>query len=472
LYALNADSGELQWVYPTELPLGNSPTIANGVAYVGGFDRKIHAIEADPQTGSLPVDNATGYRLNDRELWTYEAEAGFETNPLVLNGRVHAGNRDGYLYTLDANTGSLIWRYRTDGPILFSPAYQDNAIYLASNDGHAYAFDVQTGDLLWKSAKLPGGGFYSFWPVVYQNWVIFTGAHQYRKDEDFWEPDIGSALLVTYQELEDLYPNHESDPRGTPIGPLGNEPGDWVAGTMTIDMRRVAEYFEEPSAEEGNADPAGLNRSNHKPWRRTYFVLNRFTGQEYTFDSDGDGQLEYAPLAWAGSSHSGSKYPPVIGSDGVLYQFNNYMSDEWIAGGQAMGWKFGTEFMSVVSSVWGPVDELHAFSAGGDLVYWEHWGINQAGMFDVAVPHFEWWPSGDPSREWKYLDYEELDALMPGYDDNGKESVNQVYSQLQNGPVPYRNKVFWHTGNSVVAWSPSPDPVVRQPVARAFRHMG
>ena len=39
LYALDADTGAEKWVYPTELPLGHSPTVDNGVVYVGGFDR-------------------------------------------------------------------------------------------------------------------------------------------------------------------------------------------------------------------------------------------------------------------------------------------------------------------------------------------------------------------------------------------------------------------------------------------------
>ena len=51
LYTFRASDGYLLWVYPTELPLGNSPTIAtiNGrsIAYVGGYDRKIHAIDAN-----------------------------------------------------------------------------------------------------------------------------------------------------------------------------------------------------------------------------------------------------------------------------------------------------------------------------------------------------------------------------------------------------------------------------------------
>ena len=42
---------------------------------------------------------------------------------------------------------------------------------------------------------------------------------------------------------------------------------------------------------------------------------------------------EYAPLLWVGSN-SQNGYPPVVGSDNVLYQANHYQSDSWGAGGQ------------------------------------------------------------------------------------------------------------------------------------------
>ena len=62
LYALKAADGETAWVYPTEMPLGHSPTYHNSALYVGGFDRRLHCIDA-----------ASGKRL-----WTFDgAKAGF-----------------------------------------------------------------------------------------------------------------------------------------------------------------------------------------------------------------------------------------------------------------------------------------------------------------------------------------------------------------------------------------------------------
>ena len=116
----------------------------------------------------------------------YDAGAGFETNPLVINNTVYAGNRDGSFYALDAVTGNLVWKYATNGPILFSAAYKNGVLYFASDDAHAYALNAADGSLVWKSQKFPGAGFQSFWPVLYtekitgKDYVIFSGSQNYR----------------------------------------------------------------------------------------------------------------------------------------------------------------------------------------------------------------------------------------------------------------------------------------------------
>jgi hypothetical protein len=443
LYALDAENGDLAWVYPTELPLGHSPTVVDSVVYVGGYDRKLHALEAAPDPVTLPEDSATGYHLNDQVLWTFEAEAGFETNPLVVNGVVYAGNRDGYFYALDAATGSLKWRHQTDGPIRFSAAYKDDVVFFASNDSHAYALRAGTGELVWKSAKLPGAGFHSYWPVVYGDWVIFAGSHNYSRDKTISEP-------LHPVERDELY---QGIPDGELIGPEGTEPGDWVPGTVTIDASRIAEYLE------------------NKPWRRTYFVLNRLTGEEFTFDSDNDGKPEYAPIAWTGT-RTGNRYPPVIGSDGVIYQQNNYIANEYICRGGISGWKFGTPFISRVhEGNYGAVDEPMAYSAGGNLIYWGIQVNFSGGSYDITIPH------GSDNRSWIWW-MNNLDELIPGYDIMYSEASRHNFSTYgnenggygshgpQNPSIPYDGKVYMHRGNSIIAWGNTTEAPDQLPLAQ------
>ena len=228
LYTFSADNGALLWVYPTEQPLGHSPTIAviNGksIAYVGGYDRKIHAIDA--MSGlTLP-----GYTA-------YEAGAGFETNPLVVNNTIYAGNRDGYFYAFDALSGSYLWKYKTEGPIAFSAAYKNGTIYFASNDAHAYALNASNGALVWKSAKLPGSGFHSYWPVIYTNkttgkdYVIFTSGENYRFQK----------MNLVIEESDTIYTGL---PDSALIGATSTSiPGDWVSGTVAINAKILTDYL-------------------------------------------------------------------------------------------------------------------------------------------------------------------------------------------------------------------------------------
>lgn len=443
LYTFRASDGYLLWVYPTELPLGNSPTIArvNGTstAYVGGYDRKIHAIDAN--TGEL----VPGYTA-------YEADAGFESNPLVINNIVYVGNRDGYFYALDAVTGSLVWSYKTNGPILYSAAYKNGILYFASNDTYAYAVNSSTGSLVWKSQKLLGEGFHSFWPVIYtdkstqKDYVIFTSGENYSQ----------SVIALPQQETKDLFANI---PIGNVIGPTSNSiPGDWVPGTMVMDASIISHYYQ------------------HRPDRRTVFVLDAATGVEYKYDSNRDGLYEYAPFTWSGVTQSGTKYPPVInGIDGVYYQDTAYYSGGWVSRGGPVGWKFGTQYISRIdgNSSGHASDEPMAYSSGGRLVYWVLCCDREAGSMDVTIPY------GLQNRSWQYYGYDlASNKLAPGYQQmynsgdqaaynnmdgwqifSGKnQSENGVYGKhgtTQSPPIPYQGRLYFLKGNSLLAFSPN-----------------
>jgi hypothetical protein len=61
----------------------------------------------------------------------------------------------------------------------------------------------------------------------------------------------------------------------------------------------------------------------------------------------------------------------VVGSDGILYQSNDYMSDSSIPGGNISGWKIGSPWISLpLGGSWNAVDEPQAYSSGGQLMYW------------------------------------------------------------------------------------------------------
>ena len=453
LYALDAATGETAWVYPTALPLGNAPTVFDGAVYVGGYDHKLHALDA----------------ITGEFRWAYEAASGFATNPLVLDidGRtlIYAGNRDGRLYALEdiGTTPTLLWSYQTEGPILFSAAYAEGTVYIASNDSYAYAFDARSGDLVWQSPKLLGAGFHVWWPVIYQNpatgadGVILAGSSNYRF---LLEPSYGYDLQG--REVNDVWPDRVTEPRGTLFGP--SDPDG------TVDATRVLQYFEA------------------KPWRRTYIVLDRQTGAEVTFDFDGDGNPEYAPVLWYGT-HSGNRYPSIVGADGLLYQSNTYMSDSSIPAGQVSGWEYGTPEIKVSTPLWKAMDEPLAYSAGGNVIYWSHCNDRSAGAFDISITNDRLYPENiNPAREWVYFDAVGLVSSLPGYNvlyeglnptnyginslfQGTTDSPNGVYGQHghQNPPIPYAGRVYLHRSNAVIAFGDYTGEPVQLPMATTLK---
>lgn len=433
LYAIDPTTGGEKWVYPTEFPLGHSPSISNGVAYVGGLDNKIHAVDANSGAG----------------LWTFGGGGGFETNPLIIGDTLYAGNRDGKMYAIyisGPNTGELAWSYQTGGPILYSAAHDDGIIYFASNDSFAYALNADTGALVWKSAKLPGAGFFSYWPVIYEDKVIFSGSSAYGTAV----PWPGSGQIVNL-ELLDLYSN-QGVPPGNPIGAVSTAAGDWASGTPTINASRIYDYFDD------------------KPWRRTVFVLNQSNGAESST----------APLLWSGTK-SGTRYPPVIGSDGVLYQQNSYLSDVSIPRGHISGWQPDNPYITNISGDVAAVDEPHAASGGGNLIYWNLCCDRQSGAIDITQPNSSF-PNGgvNPNREWIYYGYNLL-TWAPGYNSlfysAQPDNYTKPYSNFGtvNGvhgfhgdvspPIPYNGRVYILRSNTVMAFSAGANGATALPLA-------
>lgn len=426
LYAFNADTGADLWVYPTELPLGHSPTFSNGRVYVGGIDWRIHAIDAN-----------TGARL-----WTFTARGGFHTCPLVVEGVVYAGSRDGCMYALNAGTGELLWRYETGGQILQSAAFQDGLVFFGSQDAHAYALDARTGARVWQSKKLPGMGWHSWWPVIDRDVVMFTRT----------EVEKG---MVGFQN-EWLFP--EKVANSLP-GIRGTEPGDWADGEPTIDIRTnpnggtISDWFE------------------RYPWRRSLIVLNSKTGVEVAFDLDNDGLTDAAPMLWAWT-HGGTCYPPLVsGHNSVIYfRTITHAVGSSIPGGLMAGWKYGTPFLSLpVSSVQGqsgfwPGDEPVGISSGGKFVYWNLCNDRFIGSADLSIAN-SGFPGADGSRQWRHMtgDGAQKTSMPSSYNSQaaqygwgvGPAKTRRLYwAHGDNaGPTIYNGRLYVHRGNAVIAFA-------------------
>lgn len=145
VYALNDDNGAEQWVFKTDSHVGpSSPTVAYDTVYVGSYDNHVYALEA-----------ATG-----TEQWAFDTGTTVKSSPTVADGIVFVGNSAGRgtanLYGIDAVRGHLVWKYGTDGPVLSSPTVVDGTVYVGSYDGRVYALTASVTGMSMDSRVLLG----------------------------------------------------------------------------------------------------------------------------------------------------------------------------------------------------------------------------------------------------------------------------------------------------------------------------
>lgn len=489
LYALNANTGELSWRFDTELPLGHSSTVVDETVFVGGLDRRVYALDA----------------LTGQQKWLFDgAQAGFTTNPLVVHGKVLLGGRDGYFYALDQHNGQLLWQYPGAdqpplAPILYSAAYADGLIYFAANDNFAYALDIDTGAQRWRSQRLPGDGYQAWWPVVYRDWVIFSGAVGYRNrlavgssavatvvapESAYQVTDIGLNDYIYGIQRDDLfYPGADEPQLLGPESPSMNNPA-WPDGVTVLNAARAAEYLEDDGI-------VRFDRPTNKPWRRTTILLDRTTGDEFSVDTDGDGNPEYAPFLSVGTK-SGNQFPPLLMPDRngapnqVLYKLNfaEYQPEWGISRGAVMGWQPDAPAALRLTNAEFAIDEPVALSGSGNILFTNLCCDRVAGWLNLnSGKRGEFWNyhqtleslslhlANNPQnvQSWQY-------SLAPGYDQMWWESSmwlglprlyggyggqNAAYHNhgLQNPLIPYEGKLFTHRSNAIIALGPNPAPV-------------
>ena len=156
VYAINATTGTKIWDYTTGHFVESSPAVTNGVVYVGSVDKKVYAINATTGT----------------KIWDYTTGESVTSNPAVANGVVYVGSDDKKVYAINATTGTKIWDYTTGSAVRSSPAVANGVVYVGSDDNKVYAINATTGTKIWDYTT--GRGVDSSLAVA--NGVVYVGS--------------------------------------------------------------------------------------------------------------------------------------------------------------------------------------------------------------------------------------------------------------------------------------------------------
>jgi outer membrane protein assembly factor BamB len=150
--------------------LESSPTVANGVVYVGAFDGRLYAFD---------VNGCADHRC--KPLWTGRTGGSIESTPTMDGSTVLVGSDDGNLYAFPAaGCGDTRCRPTWVGPIGYSvfestPAIANGRIYIGSQHSvavfHAGGCGHKTCQPLWEDQYQGDLSFFGGSPTVYKGRV-------------------------------------------------------------------------------------------------------------------------------------------------------------------------------------------------------------------------------------------------------------------------------------------------------------
>lgn len=182
--------GEHRWTHRTEAVhygIHGTPTVVDDVAYVGGYDGNLYALDVatgtevwrlrsetiggptaigsspayldgvlyflaeylSPPSGALwAVDAAEG-----RPLWSDQRPEGMpHPSPAIdpVAGRLVGGSNDGVVYAWAFPSLEFAWSFQTGGEVKGTPPVYDGKTYAGSWDGNVYCLDLADGTERWR----------------------------------------------------------------------------------------------------------------------------------------------------------------------------------------------------------------------------------------------------------------------------------------------------------------------------------
>lgn len=132
-YALNANTGYLEWTLTTRGMIRSSPTLYDGCVYFGN------------DVGEFLVNNS----INGKNLWTYEADTAVRGQPLVTDNGIIFGCDSGEVICLN-HDGERVWMFRARKSVQSMPVSDGELCYFGSSDGMIHALDMQNGYAVWR----------------------------------------------------------------------------------------------------------------------------------------------------------------------------------------------------------------------------------------------------------------------------------------------------------------------------------
>ncbi|RPJ83899.1 MAG: hypothetical protein EHM18_12890 [Acidobacteria bacterium] len=250
------------------------------------------ALEKTAETTPVPPEKTTFRQVNAR--WSFPTQAEVWSSPTVAQGVLYVGSDDGFLYALDARTGSQKWRFQAGKGIRSKPAVGSEAVCFLSDDGYLYALDRTSGKLKWK---------FDTHTALVPHTVL--GDNDSRWDYLQSSPAIADGLVFVGSGNSNFYAVDMAS---------GQEKWHYTAGDSVRSSPRVVG-----------------NTVFFASWDNFVYALNAATGEEkWKFDTKGI--VQASPIVAGDVLVIGSRYPYVFALDATTgqekWRFNYFGS--WV----------------------------------------------------------------------------------------------------------------------------------------------
>ncbi|MCD4846741.1 MAG: PQQ-binding-like beta-propeller repeat protein [Candidatus Aegiribacteria sp.] len=191
IWCIDALEGEMIWVFGDADWHGSTPAVSNGKVYCSGYNNQIMDLYClDALTGSKiwSIEDFPGHCASCMTVW----------QNLLIIPSVSNMQYEGALFAVDCNTGEIMWinKFPPSDYWDSSPNIVDGIIYIGCMDGYLRAIDAVFGETVWLSNICNSNAITA--TPAYHNRNIYVGG----QDPPFASVDSLAGVFNWLQDYE------------------------------------------------------------------------------------------------------------------------------------------------------------------------------------------------------------------------------------------------------------------------------
>jgi alcohol dehydrogenase (cytochrome c) len=228
----------------------------NWLTYYGAYDgQRYSALDQINKENVKQLAPAWVFQCGSVGLHSGKSTYSFEASPIVVDGIMYVTGWDGWVWALDARTGSLLWQYRHAIPYDVSLccgnvnrgcAVADGLVFATTLNAHIIALDCETGKKVWDKTygDVRAGESATVAPLVVKDMVIVGssgGEFGVRGHADAFKRETGEHVWRCYMVPKPGEPGSETWGDDSQEAWQRGGANCWVTSTFDPDLNLL--YF-------------------------------------------------------------------------------------------------------------------------------------------------------------------------------------------------------------------------------------